>query len=213
MKSMLQSSLMKYSINFSKRHFSLLTWHQKKIKNTCLFIKNECNHYNWQWSFQYYMFSTEYFLKPNAWLYDMCSDLCPLCMWGVDDVSQDDSLKAEVCGRASTEWATTQSQIRTQWKVKVQTYFTSLKLSKAERIMSCPPRTRHTAASNSRTRALVLWNHRKDKFYCRGWLITRVCFHQLMCLPGISAVEAECDLIHTSWMTHYQVEPRLEVWK
>lgn len=33
---------------------------------------------------------------------------------------------------------------------------TSLKLSKAERMMSCPPRTRHTAASSSSTRALVL---------------------------------------------------------
>lgn len=33
---------------------------------------------------------------------------------------------------------------------------TSLKLSKAARMMSCPPRTRHTAASSSSTRALVL---------------------------------------------------------
>lgn len=30
MKSMLQSSLIKYSINFSKRFFSLLTFHKKK---------------------------------------------------------------------------------------------------------------------------------------------------------------------------------------
>lgn len=36
------------------------------------------------------------------------------------------------------------------------TNFTSLKLSKAERMMSCPPLTRQTAASNSKTRALVL---------------------------------------------------------
>lgn len=33
---------------------------------------------------------------------------------------------------------------------------TSLKLSKAERMMSWPPRTKHTAASSSSTRALVL---------------------------------------------------------
>lgn len=33
---------------------------------------------------------------------------------------------------------------------------TSLKLSKAEMMMSCPPLTRHTAASSSSTRALVL---------------------------------------------------------
>lgn len=39
--------------------------------------------------------------------------------------------------------------------------FTSLKWSKAARMISCPPLTRHTAASSSSTRALVL--HDKDK--------------------------------------------------
>lgn len=38
---------------------------------------------------------------------------------------------------------------------------TSLKLSKAERMMSWPPLTRQTAASSSRTRALVLGTHRR----------------------------------------------------
>lgn len=36
---------------------------------------------------------------------------------------------------------------------------TSLKLSKAARMMSWPPRTRQTAASSSSTSALVLWGH------------------------------------------------------
>lgn len=36
---------------------------------------------------------------------------------------------------------------------------TSLKLSNAARIISCPPRTRQTAARSSRTNALVLKRH------------------------------------------------------
>lgn len=34
--------------------------------------------------------------------------------------------------------------------------FTVLKLSKADRMISCPPLTKHTAANNSKTRAFVL---------------------------------------------------------
>lgn len=46
----------------------------------------------------------------------------------------------------------------TSWQVHVWVGHssTSLKLSKAARMISCPPRTRHTAASSSSTRAFVL---------------------------------------------------------
>lgn len=39
---------------------------------------------------------------------------------------------------------------------------TSLKLSKADKMISCPPRTRQTAANNSKTRAFVL-SKQEDK--------------------------------------------------
>lgn len=104
----------------------------------------------------------------------------------------------------------------TEWKVKglryakitkTETHFTSLKLSKAERMMSCPPLTRHTAANNSSTRALVLWHEQ-----CKIWkqVDWQHVIHMMALLsPGIPAVETQCDLIHTAWMTHHKVKTRL----
>ncbi len=83
-------------------------------------------------------------------------------------------------------------------------HLTSLKLSKAEMMMSCPPLTRHTAANSSSTRALVLWMvylnvlqthtintqtptpHKKKKKHS----------------PGGFVVEAECNFIYTSGVSH-----------
>lgn len=86
--------------------------------------------------------------------------LLPQRMWWVDCVCHKMSHQiGEVWNNGMTEQATVTSQMKQLQCVKIpdkEALLTSLKLSKAERMMSCPPLTRHTAASSSNTRALVL---------------------------------------------------------
>lgn len=54
---------------------------------------------------------------------------------------------------------------------------TSLKLSNAARMISCPPRTRHTAASSSSTNAFVLQNTHTDGKEEKGYNLSAVNHH------------------------------------
>lgn len=66
---------------------------------------------------------------------------------------------AEATAASSTAPRNTRKQLHVCWLMgwfRGESSSTSLKLSKAARMMSCPPLTRHTAASSSSTRALVL---------------------------------------------------------
>lgn len=76
--------------------------------------------------------------------------------------------------------------------------------------MSCPPLTRHTAASNSSTRALVLWQHRRGLDMDTDRQITHALSHTQMHSPGIPAVETERDLVHAARVSHHQVKTGLK---
>ena len=78
--------------------------------------------------------------------------------------------------------------------------------------MLCPPLTRHTAASSSRTRALVLSQHKRVMLKPPDTEIeyTRTLPDTQMHSPGIPAVETEGDLIDTARVSHHLVETGLK---
>ncbi len=81
---------------------------------------------------------------------------------------------------------------------------TSLKLSKAEMMMSCPPLTRHTAANSSSTSALVLWAVYLNALqtYTTNTQTPTPHKNKRKNSPGVFVVEAQCNFIDTSGVSH-----------
>lgn len=57
--------------------------------------------------------------------------------------------------------AETMNNLSNAFAINVSVWLTSLKLSKADKMISCPPLTRQTAANSSNTRALVLQSQKE----------------------------------------------------
>lgn len=73
-------------------------------------------------------------------------------------------------------------------------------------MISCPPLTKHTAASSSRTKALVLQNRRQRRTWL-AWPLQRslhLCF--IVVIPGVPVVEAESNFVDGMGMSHHHVE-------
>lgn len=77
-------------------------------------------------------------------------------------------------------------------------------------MISCPPLTRHTAASSSRTKALVLQNRRQNQTLASvdsAAFFASVAFFAV--IPGVPVVEAESNFVDGVGMSHHHVEPVL----
>lgn len=79
-----------------------------------------------------------------------------------------------------------------KWYPHLVAHLTSLKLSKAERMMSWPPLTKHTAASSSSTRALVLGGH---MLRFSIWGVKVFYYHIILDVPHCSTV----GFCHWGW--------------